>query len=96
MNITYKIKRFFTGEEGIVEKVESCTEYFERTYGRKFMPYFYRDDFGNFPQAVTFRNPLGELITRLAPLGKRTIEKATGEKIKCLEYRTYSPNHQFP
>ncbi len=43
MNIRYRLKRFFTGEEeGIVEKVEPATAFVERTHGKTYLPNFLR------------------------------------------------------
>ena len=53
-SLVYRIQRLFFGERGIVVKVEPNSE--EKKPGP--------DSFGNFPQNVTFRNPLGEEITK--------------------------------
>lgn len=63
-NLGYRIKRFFMDEGGIVEKVEVAD---------------YKDSFGKL-ERVTFRNPLGELIT----------------KYSYTNYKTYMQGDKFP
>ena len=65
----YGIERIFRGERGIVGGVELCSE--KNIYGdEKYLEWF-RHNYGrgvrDFPQKVTFRNPIGELVTKLAP-----------------------------
>ena len=60
LNLIYKIKRFFQGESGVVEIVEPQDPFNNINY--------LKDDHGNLPQRITFRNPLCELIAITAPL----------------------------
>ncbi|VVB78303.1 Uncharacterised protein [uncultured archaeon] len=89
-NLSYRLKRFFQGESGIVEKVEPLEGL------RKI---FWKDDFGNTPMRVTFRNPLGEQKIRYTPL--EIISHLAGfyeeEKPKKIRsYKQYHPGQSFP
>lgn len=53
-NLTYKIKRFFRGEFGIVERVEPQDPLDKNNY--------LKDNDGNLPKRIFVRNPIGELV----------------------------------
>ena len=58
---------------------------------------YWKDDLGGIPQKVTFRNPLGEVLTGLSSMvlvpvetfGKRPSETAR-------QYKTYKKGDKFP
>lgn len=90
-NLLYKIKRFLLWESGIIEKVEEYSIDNKEEVSINFYPL--KDDFGNHPQKVTFRNPLGEL----------KIDYAVEEKVKvgsplnyAFRYRRYKVGDKFP
>ena len=53
-NLSYRIKSYFIGKSGIVEKVECFSKITESKKGNS----YFKDEFGNFTQKVTFINPL--------------------------------------
>ena len=93
-NLSYRIKRFFDGESGIVIKIEPVPSIYPST---KFIPLYHKDDSSNLPMQLTIKNDLGELVTRLTPL---IAEKINNPKIDYPEYswnyKTYKPGDKFP
>ena len=101
INLAYRIKRLFRGESGIVESVSVSLKdstlpdfIFDKRwhYGPD------KDDYKTTPQKVSFRNPLGELVTMPAPL---TFEKvARFDKSEPREfvrvYKRYLAGDRFP
>ena len=98
-NLSYRIKRFFHGEESwIVERVEHA-EVQELQKKARDLDYFkfIKDDYERFPERVTFRNPLGELHTNLTPITLERI-KNLGKKpdYNIRVYKSYKPGDKFP
>lgn len=93
-NLAYRIERFFTGkEEGIVEKVESAPFFDESGKEIKYP----KDYFGNIPSLVTFRNPLGQLVTKptpkiLVPVNSDFMHPSTSVDA----YKKYKPGDKYP
>mgnify|MGYP001560194202 FL=1 len=79
-NLSYRIKSYFIGKSGIVEKVE-CVSKITNSY--------YKDDLGNFPQKVTFTNPLRKSLTQTS----YSLKKIGRCKFK---YKTYKSRDKFP
>ena len=93
MNLTYRIKRLFCGENGTVLRTAPVeTTIWEDGN----IPFYQKDHYGNLPQQVTFKNPLGEVKQGLTPLTTETIEKLVGIKHTIQVYKTYRPGEQFP
>ncbi len=89
-NLSYRLKRFFQGESGVVEKVE------------KLEPSYYRnkindvkDYYGNLPQKLIIRNPLGKLVTILSPTTTETLPDNVG-LFDAQVYKKYKPGDTFP
>lgn len=88
--LKYRIKRFFHGESGIVEKVEPISE--EEIIDKdKYRKYYYSDT----QTLVTFKNPLGELITRSSPLIPEILSDNTG-LYNTSVYKSYKLGDKFP
>ncbi len=93
-SLGYIVKKFFLGEQGIVEKVEGL-----KTDGiSEHSISSYKDDFGYLPQIVTFRNPLGQLLTRTAYSYERVHVKKTGKSHPefAFRYKIYKIGGKFP
>ena len=60
-NLGYRIERFFRGETGIVERVDESPS---KNHLGEVVNYL-KDEYGNYPYNVTFRNSLGELISTI-------------------------------
>ena len=92
-NLAYRVERIFKGERGIVIDVDLAplTDDNEK-------PIFYdRCYFGNKPQLVKFKNPLGELVSALTP---KILTPANDPKLHDSTivdtYKTYKPGDKFP
>ena len=89
-NIAYRVERLFRGERGIVEKVGE-TPLFDSN-GNKQIINYWPDDFKNPPRLVTFRNPLGELVTQFTPIEivscKRVIDDDSTYYRRFKRYKT--------
>ena len=97
-NLAYRIKRFFQGECGIVERVESC-EAQDLRNKEKGLPYYIydKDYFGDFPQRAFFKNPLGELCSGLAPLKDFEVNNlGLKPNYTARRYKKYKPGDKFP
>lgn len=96
--LIYRTKRFFTGDSGIVERVDPVeVQELERKARGLGYRNFIKDYFGNIPKRVFFRNPLGELVSDLTP---KTLRRIDNLGIKLDEYapvyETYKPGDKFP
>ena len=90
-NLRYRIKRFLLWESGIVEKVQEYPAENKNIFEINFL----KDRFGNLPQLVTFRNPLGELKQGYS-MEKRVILNNNGESYFAFRYRRYKVEDKFP
>ena len=63
-NFVYRVERIRKGERVVVVIVESAP----RMDCQEQSINYRKDSFGNEPQQITFRNPLGELVTKLSPI----------------------------
>ena len=89
-NLSYRVKRIFQGENGIVEKVDSIPE--NEITDR----YEYRKDYYKHgPMLVTFRNPLGEFVTELSPLTSENLSDNIG-LYNAPVYKNYEIGDKFP
>ena len=90
-NLGYRIKRFFQGESGIVEKVDYFTEFIKYENGDYVEDeehLYLKDDLGKFPEKITFRTPLGESIAKVGYTERTSFSK--------FEYKSYKPGDKFP
>ncbi len=88
-NLGYRIKRFFQGESGIVERVESQDPSDKNNY--------WKDDDMNLPKRIFVRNTLGELVEMNNPmiLESRDSFKGSGY-IDYRVYKQYKSGDKFP
>lgn len=89
LNLPYKIKKFFQGEFGIVERIEPPT--YKYTFGQNIK--CLEDDEGNLPKKIFIRNSLGELIVADPLMGLET--RYDGYAIYQV-YKQYSIGDNFP
>ncbi len=73
LNLSYRLRRIFQGESGVVERVQPITDIVEdsnrRLEDKGLLPLRPpKDYFGNLPELVIFRNPLGELCNSMTPV----------------------------
>ncbi len=96
INLLYRLKRFFDGESGIVEKVEPApfVRYDEKEDTIDRFNYS-KDYFGNLPSMVTFKNSLGELVKRLSPITTEALPDNTG-LYYASAYKNYKVGDNFP
>lgn len=99
-NLAYRIKRFFDGESGIVERVDDyigSTTVVGSYHGKATFNYI-KDDYSGLPQRVTFRNPLGEEITDLSSMVLVPTSTFGKKRISLLsrKYKAYKPGDNFP
>ena len=88
-NIAYMVKRFMRGESGVVIMVETLPADDQNLYRR--------DSTGALPKRVTFRNPLGEIVTSLTPLTHIRAEKyKNGNMYPLSYYKKYGHGDPFP
>jgi len=90
--LEYRMKRFFQGEEGVVEVVEDNVG----GYHEKATFNFVKDGFGNLPQGIVIRNPLGEQVRLPSPMGLDFVEDENGLPKANQKYETYVPGDKFP
>lgn len=88
-NLMYRIKRFFQGESGVVEKVEKLEPSY---FGNKINDA--RDYHGSLPQKLIIRNPLGQLVTKLSPMTTETLPDNVGLFYASV-YKKYKPGDIF-
>ena len=93
-NLGYRMKIFFQGESGIVERVEPTS----LTDNSGQIINYYRDYYGHLPEQVTFRNPLGEEVTSLTPKILKNVEFFLGlnQAHAFPVYKSYIPGDKFP
>ena len=88
-NLAYRTKRFFQGESGVVERVESQDPFDKNNY--------WKDDDMNLPNRIFVRNLLGELISDLTSLRlKRVDNLGIKPNYDVRVYKTYKPGDKFP
>ena len=93
LNLLYKIKRFFQGESGGIEKTGPVQLYDENN---RILGYDI-DYYGNLPRQVTFRNPLGEEVTRLSQLtSEERIDFKDNKSYSIRFYKNYKVGDKFP
>ncbi|MEK6872664.1 MAG: hypothetical protein AABW90_01465 [Nanoarchaeota archaeon] len=88
-NLSYRIKRFFMYENGIVEKVEEFPKSNDDHSSLK-------DSYGNLPQFVTFRNHLGELKIDYATEERVKVRSPIDNYTFAFRYRRYKVGDKFP
>ena len=94
LNLLYKIKSFFLGESGVVEKVQEYPIDNKKDVSTN--GYSLKDNFGNLPQFVTYRNPLGELKTGYAIEERVKVKSPIDGYIYAFKYKTYKVGDKFP
>lgn len=87
-NLLYKIKRFFLGESGRVEKIEDISA--DEKYN------YVTDNYGRYPKKITFKNPLGELVIATSQLDKLRLPKELSKPNYVRMYKDYSLGMDFP
>ena len=87
-NLLYKIKRIFLGESGIIVKIEDISADEKSNYTR--------DSYGRCPKKITFKNPLGELVTATSQLDKFRLPKGLSKPNYIKMYKDYSFGMDFP
>ena len=90
LNLTYRIKRLFQGESGVVERVEPQDPLDKNKY--------WKDDDRNSPRRIFVRNPLGELLVGMnnqMTSETRDIFKERGF-IDYHVYKQYTTGDKFP
>lgn len=93
INLKYRLKRLFQGESGVVERVNEAPN----TDGFGQFVKYWKDDTGNFPKSVTFRNPLSELVTVLSSMVLMPTETFKDKPYELTrEYKQYQLRNQFP
>ena len=99
--LKYRIERRFRGERGIVVKIEPV-QYVVVDSNNQFVRYC-KDTQEPLPKRITFRNPLGELHTRLLPMdieAEPVIDNMFGpERITDMlyeAYKDYNIGDKFP
>ncbi len=93
-NIGYRLWRFLgAAESGVVERVETLSQQeLQKTFLRQ--PMYPKDDSGNFPKRIFFKNPLGELVSEIAPLITRAVDSSL---MNCQQvYLEYKPEDRYP
>jgi len=88
LKLSYRLKRFFKGESGIVEKVEQKTEFRATEY--------IKDDNGNLPEKIVVRNPLGELVEMNSYLISEGRYEPKKGRVNYLVYKQFKPGDKFP
>ena len=87
-NLSYRIKSYFMGESGIVEKVQEY--HLENKNNNSPKGYSLKDSFGNMPQSITFENLLGEIKTQYAMEEKVIVNNRGFKTIFAFRYKTYN------
>lgn len=87
-NLGYRIKRFFEGESGIVEKVELFD--IENSPNKPATDYYKQ-----YPTMVTVRTPLGDLVKIQSPLTTEYLPDNIG-LFSASVYKIYKPGDRFP
>ena len=91
-NLRYRTKRFFQGESGIVERLDEAPSI--DSFGQGIN--YYKDNKGNLPKGITFRNPLGKLVTRLSSMVLVPTEMFLDMPSARRRYKPYEIGDQFP
>lgn len=79
----YRVKRFFKGSSGIVQKIEISNEYDP-------------DQLGSLRQRVTYQTPLDELLVGISPLETKTNNSSNGMIESVDYYKIYDIGDRFP
>ena len=87
-NLIYKLRKTFLGEKGIVVHISELND-FEKTKCSL-------DDYGDYPQEITFRNPFGGFLTRKSKLTSICYLQGPKSKRKLRIYKTYFGGGNFP
>ena len=89
INLLYRIKRFFNGESGVVERVEPQAAFDRVNY--------FKDSDGNLPKRIFIRNLLGELVEMDSPLVLESIDSFKDRTPLDYEiYKQYKLGDKFP
>lgn len=92
--ISYRAKALLHGHSGTVVKVENLGPYDPKTLEYRI---YGKDDYGNFPPQITFRNPLGKLVTRIPrPVLEKTYDPCTDIVDHSWVYPEYKIGDNFP
>ena len=92
--ISYKARALVHGESGTIVNVEHLGPYDPGTLGYRI---YSRDDDGNLPSKITFRNHLGELVTRISKPVLETSYDPSSDKVDySWNYKLYKEGDIYP
>jgi len=86
LNLSYRLRRLFQGESGVVERVEPVDV----------KENYYTDDDWNLPERIFVRNHLGELVDCLSPMSSVPGISIRKGFTKYQVYKKYKPGDKFP
>lgn len=87
--ISYMAKASLHGHSGTVVEVEHLGPYDPET--NEYLLY-QRDDYGNLPSKITFRNPLGKLIERIS---RPVLEKNYNSQTEIVDHSWVYPDYKI-
>jgi len=92
--VSYKAGALIHGERGVVVDVEHLGPYDPNTLEYRM---YSRDDYGNLPDKLTIRNPLGQLVERISkPVLEKTYDPLSRNVDNLWVYPLYKPGDNFP